>query len=364
MQRNSSDFQENATCFLNDEVAFIKQFMSVYTLLPAAIELLLYGIFLVLFGLCVYIFRQKYMPGKLYVAAPFIFFAFATVSVVLDLMERVMWINIMMEPGPEPALAAVASRLHFIVECVSLVSSVLADGILVYRFYRLWSPRFKRFAIIPSIVGFLAVFGYGGAYAILQLRQSDGLDPATARASSGFYRVYILGTFIQNLFLTCLIGRVWYMNRKTKIQFNSSSQQSLSASQNLLSIFVESGILFPLFVLVSYILDFTVTVTGHGSFEQTQFVDANDSSLESTILGAGTFTQIIGIASTLLIVRIGLGVDVQTIHFSATEDDHDNINSIEAESCTPQQNESVRPFSLKYDRDLPPRGQNRSKRSR
>ncbi|KAE9387053.1 hypothetical protein BT96DRAFT_497215 [Gymnopus androsaceus JB14] len=95
-----------------------------------------------------------------------------------------------------------------------------------------------------------------------------------------------------------------------------------------------------------------------------QFVDANDSSLESTIMGAGKLTQIIGIASTLLIVQIGLGVDAQSIHFSATEDDHDSINSVGAESCTPQQSESVWPFSLKYDRNLSPRGETRSKRSR
>lgn len=41
-----------------------------------------------LFGLSIYIFREKFMPGKIYVIATVVFFTLATVSLSFDLAFR------------------------------------------------------------------------------------------------------------------------------------------------------------------------------------------------------------------------------------------------------------------------------------
>ncbi|KIK58800.1 hypothetical protein GYMLUDRAFT_262350 [Collybiopsis luxurians FD-317 M1] len=46
------------------------------------------GVFIVLFALSIYIFRQKFIPGKFYIIATILFFALATSSVALDLVQR------------------------------------------------------------------------------------------------------------------------------------------------------------------------------------------------------------------------------------------------------------------------------------
>lgn len=45
------------------------------------------GIFVVLFGLSLYIFRQRFTPGKLYITATVLFFIAATASVTLNLIS-------------------------------------------------------------------------------------------------------------------------------------------------------------------------------------------------------------------------------------------------------------------------------------
>ncbi|KIK58581.1 hypothetical protein GYMLUDRAFT_86213, partial [Collybiopsis luxurians FD-317 M1] len=47
-------------------------------IVPIALEVMFYGIFAVFFGLSVYIFRRRFLPGKLYVIATVLFFLLAS----------------------------------------------------------------------------------------------------------------------------------------------------------------------------------------------------------------------------------------------------------------------------------------------
>ncbi|KAJ3852973.1 hypothetical protein EV368DRAFT_82033 [Lentinula lateritia] len=198
-----------------------------------------------------YIFRQRFTPGKLYITATLLFFIAATVSVMLDLISVCTRLplpflmfrgSVYIEPSGDGTLAFVASA-----EALFLFVGSLSDIMLLQRCYRLWNSR-KYVIVVPAFLIPACV-----VTAVIGL---EGIS----------YMAYILATLAQNLYLSGMIaGRMYWLNRNMKTIF--AGQSSHTPSKPII-IILESAIITPIFL------------------------------------------TIVGIASTLMVVRIGLGIDV------------------------------------------------------
>jgi len=310
----------------------------------------------VLFGLSIYVFRYRFTPGRLYIIATFLFFMLATASIVLDLVLRCLLPVFL--PGLETVdnstqLALVLS-LQSALDYIFLVTGLLGDVILIHRCYRLWYSR-KHVVIIP-LVGVLAILivwivnevvkrGFEDSITIEQLKLSN-------QAIDGVFRIYIIVTFVQNVILTGMIaGRLWWLKYKMKKMLTSQSGQR--TSPNLLGPILESGLLTPAFLLVWLVLNSDPEIAF------TQCI---------ALISPCVLTQIVGIASTLIIVRIGLGVDALSsteLYHTLAEDaenqhassdlatgDHNEISESNENIIISLREPEFQPFQLKYDHPI------------
>jgi hypothetical protein len=136
-------------------------------------------------------------------------------------------------------------------------------------------------------------------------------------AVTSVYQIYICTTLGQNLFLTGLIaGRLWWLNRQikkslpatTRLKQGDASQSlagityvpkvminiGLGVPSNCLSYRIECGALVPTVLLLALTLPDRVNPC--------------------------LLVQIVGIASTLIVVRVGLGVEAQVSQRSPDEE--------------------------------------------
>ncbi|KAJ3810755.1 hypothetical protein F5876DRAFT_65373 [Lentinula aff. lateritia] len=224
-----------------------------------------------------YIFRQRFTPGKLYITATLLFFIAATVSVMLDLISVCTRLplpflmfrgSVYIEPSGDGTLAFVASA-----EALFLFVGSLSDIMLLQRCYRLWNSR-KYVIVVPA-------FLIPACVVLWIVTAVIGLEGIS-------YMAYILVTLAQNLYLSGMIaGRMYWLNRNMKTIFAGKSSQTPSKP---IIIILESAIITPIFLTVWVSLEFS----GSGT----------------SVISPCALTQIVGIASTLMVVRIGLGIDV------------------------------------------------------
>ncbi|KAF9061851.1 hypothetical protein BDP27DRAFT_1428542 [Rhodocollybia butyracea] len=167
------------------------------------------------------------------------------------------------------------------------------------------------------------------------------------REDSVYFVIYGFVDILNGLILTgMLASRLWWLNRQTEKLLGKPSGAALG---NFTEIFLESGLLMPVFLGVALALN--VTVSGSNGLLNLQ----NGPE----ILSLCALTQVAAIASTLILVRIGLGVDVQPSEGKG----HTNMDNrtelfapdleqaiINIEDSNPA---TIHPFSLKYN-DLPP----------
>jgi len=260
-------------------------------LIPALIGILLYGIYVVLFGLSIYIFRKKLMPGRIYVVATVVFFTLATVSLSLDLTFRFIApipATIFLE---QPAIESFfqSSNIQSIQSVPSytfFIAGLLSDCILIHRCYRLWNGR--------KLVIFFPVLGIIGSVAIWIWSEKEfgGIQEGQAVAANFTVFWFSCITLAQNLLLMGLIGgRLWWLYLKMKPIWVA---ESTNASRRLFGIVLESGVLIPILVGIE---------------------------LSTRMIAPVGLTQGVGIASALIIIRIGLGVDALDSHPQATARD-------------------------------------------
>ncbi|KAE9386897.1 hypothetical protein BT96DRAFT_1026043 [Gymnopus androsaceus JB14] len=293
---------------------------------------------------------------------------YATVSVVLDLVVRCTfppriiqvstfnYVPVDTEPGLGGTGGRAVSELFSLLsalEYIFLVAGLLGDVILIHRCYRLWNSRI--YVIIIPLLGTVAplVDLVREISEQQEFKASGFIEAPVNSAIDSVFNLYTLTTFIQNLILTGMIaGRMWWLNYKTEKILGGQSSQKMSP--NLLGPILESGSLTTVFLLIWVVLNYGPVTLG------TQWRD---------VIGPCTLTQVMGIASTLIAVRIGLGVDAlsstQPHHPLAEDaenqhasdlaiDDHDEISE-QNEDIRPREPE-VQPFQLKYDQpieDLP-----------
>ncbi|ESK87728.1 hypothetical protein Moror_1829 [Moniliophthora roreri MCA 2997] len=276
--------------------AITKEFLIKSFAVTNTIQCLLHGAYLVLFGICIHILTKPSNKQYHWYCIPMtILFVLATAALVLSTVISI-----------EQTLAGV-NGIHyklFIVRVVLLnVSNITADTVLIWRCYLLWG-RQKKIIALPCLCCLA-----NNIFAIVSIPLSTQSVPlshiidATGLLGYWLYWAFLLATFLTNLILTLLIaGRIFYMSRWATKYYGKDANRTY---RTVLAISLESGLIYPIALIIyvtTIINQVPLDILFHSSPAQTALAAAAQYSLH----------QIISIAPTLVIVRIGLGISVES----------------------------------------------------
>jgi len=156
-----------------------------------------------------------------------------------------------------------------------VVNNVIADGLVIYRCYSVWNRNIYVIIVPIILLVISSVFGWD---ILLPLEPFFALSLAT------------------NILVTTLTaGRIWWICRKARSYLKTDVQRRYVSS---ISILVESGVIYSVSVLIYLIL---------GAIPSANIVQEPVMEM---------LAQVVGIVPTLIIVRVGLGVSVQSVEAS------------------------------------------------
>ncbi|KAJ7671201.1 hypothetical protein B0H17DRAFT_195513 [Mycena rosella] len=226
-----------------------------------------YGIYLVLFCICVYILlhRPRNLGNTVFLVTAITLFTLSTIQAVLNLVLGASDIDGIDIPYDRVNDANIE---------IYVVNNVVADGLVIYRCYAIWN-RNIYVVILP----------------ILLLITSSVLGWDILLPFDPFFAM----SLATNVLVTALTaGRIWWICRQARRYLKTAMQKRAVAS---ISILVESGVIYSASVLAYLILG--AIPSAQASFWQQPIFE---------MLG-----QIVGIVPTLIIVRVGMGVSIQSV---------------------------------------------------
>ncbi|KAJ6605453.1 hypothetical protein DFH09DRAFT_1121395 [Mycena vulgaris] len=234
---------------------------------------LFYGIYLVLFCICIYILlhRPRNAVNGILLGTAILLFTLSTIQAVLNLVLGSIEILHLDDKLPVGSIGFADDMLY-------VANNFVADSLLIYRCWVVWNRNI--FVIIPGLTGLVMMIVFS----------ADQQIPLSA-----FYAM----TLATNVVLSVLTaGRIWWIGRQSRLaQTSKSSAQSPYAST--ISIILESGIIYSVFVVVRIAVD-----------------DLQPDGVVFFV--TEMLRQIVGIVPTLIIVRVGLGISVETSSSTAS----------------------------------------------
>ncbi|KAF8177549.1 hypothetical protein K438DRAFT_1292840 [Mycena galopus ATCC 62051] len=224
-----------------------------------------YGIYSTLFCICIYILlRRPQHRGKIVLLVTAIaLFTLSTVQLVLLLVISASDISGIVVPYQE---------IVYTVNILYGVNNIIADGLVIYRCYCIWNHNIYAVIFPMMLLVGTSIFGLDLA-----------LDP---------YPFYAL-SLATNILVTALTaGRIWWFYRTARAYSMTDSQKRYAST---ISILVESGALYSVAVTI-----FLVVVSA-------------PSARGASPAALSMLQQVMGIAPTLIIVRVGMGATVESV---------------------------------------------------
>jgi len=224
-----------------------------------------YGIYLVLFSICMYILlrRARHLSNTVLLVTAISLFTLCSIQAIFNIILGSADIDGIDIPYDNIAMAN---------NMIYVANNVLADGLVIYRCYIIWNHNIYV-VILPIIL--LIVTSIFGWDILLPLPPFFELSLAT------------------NVLVTGLTaGRIWWICRQARTYLKTDMQKSYVSS---IAIVVESGVIYSASVLTYLILG----AIPSASVAQNPIVEM--------------LAQLVGIVPTLIIVRVGLGLSVQSI---------------------------------------------------
>ncbi|KAJ7453171.1 hypothetical protein FB451DRAFT_1520346 [Mycena latifolia] len=228
------------------------------------------GIYLVLFCICIYILlhRPRNLANTILLVTAISLFTLSSIQAIFNIILGSADIDGIDIPYDNIAMAN---------NMIYIANNVLADGLVIYRCYVIWGHNIYV-VILPIIM--LIVTSIFGWDILLPLPPFFELSLAT------------------NVLVTGLTaGRIWWICRQARAYLKTDAQKQYVSS---ISIVVESGVMYSAAVLTYLIL---------GAIPSAEVVQNPIVEMLS---------QVVGIVPTLIIVRVGLGLSIQSIE-SAVE---------------------------------------------
>ncbi|KAJ3735606.1 hypothetical protein DFJ43DRAFT_817155 [Lentinula guzmanii] len=266
-------------------------------LYPTVAHLFLYGLHTSLFGVAIGIIfarKRRLYDKTIHLLVLTLLFIICTASAIARLVFVGLDTSGIKYSNTTPV---------YIIIGLHCFANLIADALLIYRCYHIWTPY--KSILYPPMLGLLANFGIGIA----------------ALVDWNFYWLFMFITLVENLYLTTVTaGRIWYISRESKIMLGSKVH---SRYQVIMASILESGLLYPLVLIVTAS---TLALPSHAFSQVLMF----NVMLNIQI-------QIVGIAQSLLIVRVGLGVDI----CSMVEGSIAELSNLEAAPVLDLQDEQV-----------------------
>ncbi|KAF8153539.1 hypothetical protein K438DRAFT_2026760 [Mycena galopus ATCC 62051] len=192
---------------------------------------------------------------------------------------------------------------------IYVTSNVIADIIFMFRCYAVWNFR-RRVVAIPALCTLVvAVLGYFNAATWLQGFELDEtrflLQPSVVDVSytPGLFGISILLSLLTTLILMGLsAGRIWWLARTAR---QVLGVKSTSRYYVICAMILESGAMYSLGVVIFIAISWTTVVPQSGVIDTT---------------GGAVLGQLVGLAPTIIAVRVGLGQSVESVgSFGARE---------------------------------------------
>ncbi|TFY62832.1 hypothetical protein EVG20_g6554 [Dentipellis fragilis] len=273
------------------------------------------GLYSVLFAGSIYVLgfqrRRKY-----YIATSIVIYACITGAVVVHLVQTLWTPNFTVNsqfvgqayfrctPGAEtPAQvhdAIINNLTNTIADGIAILAQITADGLLIYRCFIIWNRR--QLVILPLIALLLATSACNLAamyydsqtYEIRRDTSPESGPPPTwfhlLKMSTTFATASYALTLATTVVTTALIAaRIWWTSRELGRSLNRSSG---SMYKSAIILIVESGALWSSGLIAALIVHHT--------------------ALQYAPIAGFTLNILLGIAPTLIIVRVGLGHAIET----------------------------------------------------
>ncbi|KAJ7888511.1 hypothetical protein B0H13DRAFT_2042232 [Mycena leptocephala] len=224
-----------------------------------------YGIYLVLFCICMYILlhRPSSRENTVLLVTAIALFTFSTILIVLIL--------VLVTAEIEELASIPSDSIQNAAYIIYAINNSIADGLLIYRCYVVWNHDW-RVIVLPVM--------------LLITSTACGLD-VFLDATPQF--AVILATNFLATGLTA--GRIWWISHHSRAYLEAAAQRRYASA---IALIAESGMLYS-----ATILAFLIVIS----------FPSLSSTLEEPLLQI--VTQVMGIAPTLIIVRVGLGVAVE-----------------------------------------------------
>ncbi|KAJ7319347.1 hypothetical protein DFH08DRAFT_390918 [Mycena albidolilacea] len=222
------------------------------------------GIYLVLFCICIYILlhRPRNLANIILLVTAISLFTLSTIQTI---------INIILGAADVDNINIPYDQLFYADNMIYVANSGIADGLFIYRCYIIWN-RNIYVVILPIIMLVITVV--------------FGVDQALPLAP--FFGITLATTV---LVAALTAGRIWWIGRQTRAHLKPDVQRRYS---NSISVIVESGVIYSVGLLAYLIL---------GAIPST--LVAQDPTVDM-------LAQLVGIVPTLVIVRVGLGLSLQS----------------------------------------------------
>ncbi|KAJ7253173.1 hypothetical protein C8J57DRAFT_630312 [Mycena rebaudengoi] len=256
-----------------------------------AVEWFFYGINLVLFCLCIKALRKGHVRHRRGLSAAIgILFSFCTLHWALQLVNAGQWMGHVLDFN-NLALLKRWQTVTIIMNVLYMTNNLIADGIFIYRCYHLWN-RSKRVIAVPIIL-LVATGGLGYASVV-----DCGLE-----GFSGFlfvnwlFPMSVIFSVLSNLLLMGLTaGRIWWIARGARAIMGPHVTKQY---RTVVAMILESGALYCVPGIL-YLVMLTVPF--------------------STLVVYSALSQI-GMAPSIIFVRVGLGESVESMEsFRRTAD--------------------------------------------
>ncbi|KAF5389165.1 hypothetical protein D9757_004974 [Collybiopsis confluens] len=293
-------------------------------LIMLTLEILLFGAYTVIFGLYLYLQVQHKGRQRYYQASILLLFLLGSAAVPVSICNFVQvclgtmsMVTTEFNADTIPILSR-SNSLQFALRAIYTVANAVADALLLYRCYIVWASR-KWVILGPGVIAAINTI-----MAIVNLFWLWKLDPgntflftaASSDLSRKAFYIFLGSNLVANLLLTGLIaGRLWHISHCSQ-RYLGGDPFHWKRMNRMIRLILESGVIYPI-ALLAYILSSTIS---------------NRSEITEPLL-----TMVVGIAPTIMMVRLDLGRSIESASGSAG---NSSASDLETQPLSPVVQES------------------------
>uniref|UniRef100_A0A0W0F5Y6 Uncharacterized protein n=1 Tax=Moniliophthora roreri TaxID=221103 RepID=A0A0W0F5Y6_MONRR len=278
------------------------------------VESILYGMNTILFAICIWVlvyYKKRSSGLNIPLLATAIFlYIFCTIRIGIDLGRGILaFFTFRNNPeGPLGFYEDISHWTRVLREALYVTNSLVADTLVIYRLYVVWGYNWK--ITVGPIILLLAssISGYIAVWEITRVASGGSIFAKQVADGATALFALSMGT---NVIVTSLIaGRIWYIGHRASKHLGR--QHGVKYSRALVVI-VESGALYSVSLFILLILfamgnDAQIILFNSASQIVVSLAPSSPVSTYPSTLPLSSFQ---GIAPTLIIVRVGLGLSAQ-----------------------------------------------------